>query len=468
MKTHSVVTRAIFVGLGCSVALAIAGAAAAETVPIEAEGRQPLGHSLALTADVFMSSPLLIKDSPAASSGSYVEVAPGNDSLNAPPVREGLARYNFRVESAGTYRIWARVMAPTTGDDSFWIRINDLESTQFGDPHVSHEGAWIKWNNIPLGAAWHWVLVKGDAATAVEFSLLPNDDPNNPPDPAAMHAGHQLELGYREAGTRVDVFLISSDPNFDPRAPLTAPPAAPNVQDAVPGANAHLITWMTVPGATSYVLERQDSLDFPSPALFQVLRAGLTGHSFVDLAPPPSAAYRVRAVASTGTSAISPDFLDTTFASRRSSDGNPQLVRMGSNQLSVTAPLVNDGSVYAPIGTDSVAAPPAHGRGRLDFQVSERTKVKIWANVVGLELTPIRTDRDSFWVRMDDGPWIKWNNIKDWCDDVHNSDDGGRPMIYDLAPGSHRYEFAPREGGIVLNNRIVVSARLDNVEQCSD
>ena len=461
MTPSAVVSRSVAAAFAVLAGIASAGAG---TVRIEAEGREPLGQIGPLTNHLFMSSPLLIKDSPTASSGSYVEVAAGRNSPSTPPSEEGLARYDFQVPTQGTYRIWARVIAPTTADDSFWIRVSDLEAKQFGVPYVSRTGAWIKWNGMPLGSTWHWVLVKAEGAGApAEFPFFPNDDPNNPPDPEAMRAGHRLELAYREDGTRIDSFLLSSDPLFDPNAPLGAPPDAPTMQDALPGRNAHYLSWTAVPGAASYTLERgADSAD-PS---FVVLRAGLSGHSFTDIAPlAGGAVYRVRAVGPSGTSAPAEDWRDTTWAYRRTE--TTQLVRMGSHEMSVTSPMINDGSVYAPAGTNSTAAAPAHGRARLNWQLPERTRVKIWANIFGLGGT-ITGDRDSFWVRMDDGPWINWNNIRGRCDDVHDSAKGGAVVVYDLPAGTHRYEFAYREGGIALNNRIVITDDLGPNEKCSD
>ena len=75
---------------------------------------------------------------------------------------------------------------------------------------------------------------------------------------------------------------------------------------------------------------------------------------------------------------------------------------------------------------------------------------------------------DSFWVRMDSGAWIKWNGIKDGCNDVRNSDQGNKVVVFDLAPGSHRLEIAYREGGAVLNNRIVITPDLAGTSACDD
>jgi hypothetical protein len=52
---------------------------------------------------------------------------------------------------------------------------------------------------------------------------------------------------------------------------------------------------------------------------------------------------------------------------------------------------------------------------------------------------------------MDQGAWIKWNNIPNFtCTPVSNSDAGSTPVTFNLTTGSHFIEFAYREIGPVL------------------
>jgi hypothetical protein len=125
----------------------------------------------------------------AASGGAYVAVAAGNNSQSLPP-SVGHATLAFDAPSAGTYKIWGRVIAPTDGDDSFWVRLDG--------------GSWIKWNNIALGSAWHWDEVH-------------NSDSGGQVVTFALAAGsHTLSIAYREDGTRLDRLLVTSDLAFVP------------------------------------------------------------------------------------------------------------------------------------------------------------------------------------------------------------------------------------------------------------
>jgi hypothetical protein len=96
----------------------------------------------------------------------------------------------FNLPAAGSYKVWARVIAPSTDHDSFWVRMDG--------------GAFVKWNNIAAGGAWHWDFLRNaDAGNALVTFALP--------------AGtHTLQFAYREGGTRLDKVLLTSDPNLIP------------------------------------------------------------------------------------------------------------------------------------------------------------------------------------------------------------------------------------------------------------
>jgi hypothetical protein len=431
------------------VSLLITGAASAawgNTVWIEAESaRDPFRGGI--------TSPMMIRDDSSASGGGFIEVAGGNNlTNNTTPGSEGVAKFNFSVGNAGTYKAWARVKAPTDSDDSFWVRMGTWMPAAEGeaDGHFAY-GNWIKWNGIPLGSGWHWVQIKAEGASA---------EP-----PFALSGDHQIQIGYREDGTKLDA-LVLTDTGFDPTAAVTGRPALPIIQPVVSSRTALKVSWSTVPGATSYTLERRD--DGCCPYLpWQVIATGLTGHKYVDAVPLNTfRTYRVTAVGPTGTSVHDPDPMGWDVSMDSGYTGNFYL-RTQSHFLSVTPAMVTNewGSVGAPAGMESLSAPPAHGRARFDFEVAASAKVRLWA----ITAAPNK-DQDSFWVRLDDGPWIKWNNIANGgCDDVHDSDNGDRGVQYSLSAGSHRYEFAYREGGAALTNIVTMLEGVDaGGDVCSD
>jgi hypothetical protein len=427
--------RTMVTGVACLLAATAAGAARANTIHFEAESVRDRLRG-------FITSPLQIRDDAAASGGSYVTVTPGTNSpSNAPAsATDGVARYVFTVADTGSYRIWARVSAPSTGDDSFWIRIGP-------------SAPWIRWNEIPLGTPYHWVLVRAENASgAARFNLTGGAD-------------NELQVAYREDGTRLDAFFITNDSNFNPNATLTGPPALPFFQPAVGGQNAIKVSWSAVPGATSYNIERRSSdCSFneqtqccESPP-FQTIRTGVTVHKFTDTVSEDTRfTYRITAVARTGASAhpvpLGPANCFPTDPSQGSGASSTYRLRTQIPILALTPPMRTfPEGVGAPAGFESLGAIPARGRARLDFELAVPTTIRVWAEVV----FPNR-DQDSFWVKMDDMNAISWNNLNEFCEDVHDSRKRGEPtVLFKLPAGSHRIEWAPREGGALLADNIVL------------
>jgi hypothetical protein len=124
-----------------------------------------------------------------ASGGQYVTVAAGTATAGNPP-NNGRITLTFTAPTAGTYKVWGRIIAATDADDSFWVRMDG--------------GSWTNWNNIPLGSSWHWDDVHNGASanTLVTYGLSAGN--------------HTLTIAYREDGARLDKVLITSDASFVP------------------------------------------------------------------------------------------------------------------------------------------------------------------------------------------------------------------------------------------------------------
>ena len=432
---------ALLMSVGAS---GLAGTALADTVHFEAESARDRMRGT-------ITSPMLIKDDPAASGGSYITVRPGLAVPHHAPAStvEGVARYTFSVADTGSYRIWARVSAANDGDDSFWVRMGD-------------GGPWIRFNGFALGAAYHWVLVAADPPAAPSsFALTGGSD-------------YQLQVAYREDGTRLDAFYVTSDSAFNPNAAITGPPAPPIMQEPAAGGGATKVSWSAVPGAVSYTVEfRTGGCSFDEQTQcceyppFQTVATGLRAHKYTGTA---TGHYRVTAVAPTGSSSHpthGPGNCNPLDPSQVSSFNTNYRNRMQVPALALTPPLQisNDDGVGVPAGTESLNSPPAHGRARVDFELAAPAVVRVWAEI----LAP-NPDQDSFWVQFNDATWIKWNNLNDFCETLYDSNKPGSPIVrMSLPAGSHRLEFAHREGGARLYDSIIILEDSPNQgEQCSD
>ncbi|MDF9799701.1 parallel beta-helix repeat protein [Catalinimonas alkaloidigena] len=115
--------------------------------------------------------------SSSASSGSYISIKDGHNSTgSAPSASQDIASFSFNTATAGSHKLYGRIMAESGGDNSFYVRING--------------GSWNQWSVKPQsGFVWH------------SYS-----------DPVELKAGtNTIEVSYREDGTLLDKFFISMD-----------------------------------------------------------------------------------------------------------------------------------------------------------------------------------------------------------------------------------------------------------------
>jgi hypothetical protein len=293
-------------------------------------------------------------------------------------------------------------------------------------------GAWIKWNNIALGTTWHWTRVAKESTPTVPATMTV---------PAGLNT---IEVAYREDGTKLDVMVFTNDLNFSPIMTAVGDPPPPNAVTATTAKNALLLSWTTVPGALEYtVLRKVNGGNWVNWANV------IGGHTLRDPITNFNDTYCYGIIASGAT-------FSTTLSQEACNIAAPNTQFLGEGEImSLTPPLYADGQGFqVAAGRNSYNAVPTNGWARYDFRMGTAATVKLWAAV----FAPTVED-DSFWVRVDRGAWVKWNDIKPashcgW-EDVHNSDAGRAIMQYSLAAGSHTVEFAYREDGAHLNRLLI-------------
>lgn len=125
-----------------------------------------------------------ILEDEAASNGKYLSVKPGVQSTAeaSPDVADHLV-YRFHVSESANYKVWGRVIAPTYDDDSFWIRVN--------------EGDWTNWNGLAVKTNWEWAAVF--SGSAENQNIYPLDT-----------GWHTLSVCYREDGAALDKLFIAN------------------------------------------------------------------------------------------------------------------------------------------------------------------------------------------------------------------------------------------------------------------
>ena len=115
--------------------------------------------------------------------------------------------------------------------------------------------------------------------------------------------------------------------------------------------------------------------------------------------------------------------------------------------------------VSATSGANFYSSAPTDAESWISFDVT--------ASAGGYEMyalinTP-NDNNDSFWVRANGGPWIKWNGLLrqggfDWRN-LYDSDSNAAPVGFDLLDGANTLDVAIRETGASLDKIYLTSTR---------
>ena len=135
--------------------------------------------------------PMSCGEDSAASGGFFVwmPAKPGERASS----RVGSATWEMRVEKAGKYYLWGRILAPTPENDSFYLHVFD------------DDGELIEPTTWPTGTRkqWQWIRVTLERTKS--------------PMPITLPAGPvSLQLRVREAGTKIDRMFITSEAAAEP------------------------------------------------------------------------------------------------------------------------------------------------------------------------------------------------------------------------------------------------------------
>ncbi|MBN2806827.1 MAG: T9SS type A sorting domain-containing protein [Prolixibacteraceae bacterium] len=126
-------------------------------------------------------------DDETASNGQFLTVKTGIQSTAGPSADEAdHLVYHFHVNESGNFKVWGRVKAPSYDDDSFWIKVNN--------------GEWTNWNGLAVKTNWEWMAVfNGSAENHVIYPL--------------DTGWHTLSLCFREDGAAIDKFYLTNTGN---------------------------------------------------------------------------------------------------------------------------------------------------------------------------------------------------------------------------------------------------------------
>lgn len=122
----------------------------------------------------------LTQENAGSSNGQHIVINPAYNHTGTSPAStasEGVASYKFDISTAGNYRFWFRLVAPSADDDSFFWRVGN--------------GNWVMENNRAGSGSWY--------------------STDNPQVDTLTAGRHVLEIAYRENGTGLDKFVLQLD-----------------------------------------------------------------------------------------------------------------------------------------------------------------------------------------------------------------------------------------------------------------
>jgi polygalacturonase len=126
--------------------------------------------------------------------------------------------------------------------------------------------------------------------------------------------------------------------------------------------------------------------------------------------------------------------------------------------MQVSSDSAASGGQYIAVaaGNNSNSAAPSNGSSVIPFSVTATGTYKLWGRVIA----PTNKD-DSFWVRVDGGTWVNWNDITPggswhWATVTNDASSDG-PVLVNLAAGAHTISFAYREDGTRLDRVLITN-----------
>ncbi|PPK88369.1 putative secreted protein (Por secretion system target) [Neolewinella xylanilytica] len=374
-----------------------------------------------------------VEADPDAANQAFV-FAPDRRHTTRPPADEPENRIRFTVEqaTAGTYALHVRVLARNASEDSFWVRAND--------------GPWIRWNNIPGVRNFRWATL---------------------PEPLILSAGtNTLDIAFREGKTRLDKVYLAQDPI----APTRFGEPATNCSELAPQPPT-AIAFASVTRGVAPLTVRLDgsrSFDYDGTIATYVWSwpgGGATG-------PTPTVDFTAGHYAVTltvtdldgYTNAATLDLLVTEPEDIPSAPPFAFEAECGARDPGwrVQADGAASGGTFTTFtdritGTAAPTEAEAYRNLYFDFATARADTFYLF-----LRLDAPDVGRNSFWVSVDDGAWIRvWReadgralltNGFEWRGVL---DAAARPYAFPLAAGRHTVTVAPREPGTRLDKLIV-------------
>ena len=362
----------------------------------------------------------------AASNGEYVVVLSGN-SNNDPPADIAANRVRFTVTNAkpGSYHLFARIDAPTNLDDSYWVRINGSD--------------WFKWNSgIKQGTGFSW-----NKYPAGSFSL--------------RAGSNTIDFAFREDGTRLDKLHLNKTgirPTGMGRQAINCGDGAPDSDnDGVVDSEDNCPTVPNPDQTLGTFYADFDGDGFGDPDDFVTACKAPTNYVDNDMDNCPS--VNSDDLSDSDGDGIG-DVCDTTPEPTTASSWlEAECGTLSSGWAITSSSAASRGLQIQFVGLNRTAAPPVN-------EPAQEARFNVTLNKAGTyhlfaRLNARTLGTNSVWVRIDQGPWMKFwvavgggdllTNGLEW----RKVNDDGTDRSFQLTAGNHTITVANRESGTILD-----------------
>ena len=179
-----------------------------------------------------------------ASNGEYVARVTGSSTPNPPAdIAANRVRFELPAAEAGTYFLYARIDAPTSRDDSFWVRVNG--------------GPWVRWwQGLRTSSGFAWRQFN---AGSVDLTT----------------GNNVIDFAFREDGTLLDKIYVTKTTG----APAGFGAAATNCDDVQNAAPVAVAQATPTNGVAPLTVQLDGSQSFDSDGTVSLYRWAINGQT---------------------------------------------------------------------------------------------------------------------------------------------------------------------------------------------
>ena len=455
----------------------------------------------------------LTETSGGASAGSYVVVKPGNNSYNTPPADNGSNRVTFtaQIPAGDSYQLFARIQAASGSDDSFWVRVNGGNWIKWWQGLET--GAAFAWREVlgspfalPAGQVTIDVAYREDGALLDKLLITTTDQapggqggeakncvpPTPKPEPtvairinaggpATSYQGNQFSADGNFSGGKTYANTSATVPALYQTERSSNAPYQYSYRVPVPNGEydvrlhfAEIYFGATGggPGGTGkrifdVTLENKlvlNNFDInaevgPQTVVTKTYTVTVTDGA-VDLFFDASTAVggtnqpklsALEVLGRSGGGGTDPESVTALWAEAECATG-------GSAWQTISSSTASSGSAVVFPGNDNRPAPTQNTPSELLTYTVDLTEGGAYKLYFRMNTpSPGASGKNSFWVSVDNGSWIKFWRTTDGAELLTDGfawrevNDDTKPLGLSLSPGRHNIRVAPRESGTQLD-----------------